>query len=43
MPEMTLEYVLKQHGIVPQEDAVVDTSVQFNMMAGAFTGGQGTM
>ena len=24
-----------------QEDAVVDTSVQFNMMAGAFTGGQG--
>ena len=38
---MTLEYVLKQHGIVPQEDAVVDTSVQFNMMAGAFTGGQG--
>ena len=41
VPEMTLEYVLKQHGIVPQEDAVVDTSVQFNMMAGAFTGGQG--
>ena len=29
VPEMTLEYVLKQHGIVPQEDAVVDTSVQF--------------
>ena len=26
---------------MPQEDAVVDTSVQFNMMAGAFTGGQG--
>lgn len=41
VPEMTLEYVLKQHGIVPQEDAVVDTSVQFNMMAGAFTGGGG--
>ena len=41
VPEMTLEYVLKQHGIVPQEDAVVDTSVQFNMMAGAFTGGNG--
>ncbi|MEG0780611.1 MAG: ABC transporter substrate-binding protein [Oscillospiraceae bacterium] len=41
MPEMTLEYVLRQNGIVPQVDAVVDTSIQFNMMAGAFTGGQG--
>lgn len=41
MPEMTLEYVMKQNGVVPHEDAVVDTSVQFNMMAGAFTGGNG--
>ena len=41
MPEMTLEYVMKQHGIVPGSDTNVDTSVQFNMMAGAFTGGQG--
>ncbi len=41
MPEMTLEYVLKQKGIDPHEDANVDTSVQFNMMAGAFTGGTG--
>ncbi len=41
VPEMTLEYVMKQNGIVPQQDAVVDTSVQFNMMAGAFTGGNG--
>ena len=41
VPEMTLEYVLRQRGIEPQRDAVVDTSVQFNMMAGAFTGGQG--
>ena len=41
MPEMTLEYVMKQHGVMPGEDAEVDTSVQFNMMAGAFTGGQG--
>ena len=32
---------MKQNGVVPQVDAVVDTSVQFNMMAGAFTGGQG--
>ncbi len=41
VPEMTLEYVMKQNGVIPQEDAVVDTSVQFNMMAGAFTGGNG--
>jgi len=41
VPEMTLEYVMKQNGVVPQVDAVVDTSVQFNMMAGAFTGGNG--
>ena len=41
VPEMTLEYVMKKNGIVPGVDATVDTSVQFNMMAGAFTGGQG--
>ena len=41
VPEMTLEYVMRQKGIEPQVDAVVDTSVQFNMMAGAFTGGNG--
>ena len=41
VPEMTLEYVMKQNGVTPQVDAVVDTSVQFAMMAGAFIGGQG--
>ena len=41
VPEMTLEYVMRQNGIIPGEDATVDTSVQFNMMAGAFTGGNG--
>ena len=41
MPEMTLEYVLRQNGLEPGVDAAVDTSVQFNMMAGAFTGGNG--
>ncbi len=41
VPEMTLEYVMKQNGVVPQVDAVVDTTVQFNMMAGAFSGGNG--
>lgn len=41
MPEMTLEYVLKQHGLVPSQNVTVDTSVQFNLMGGAFEGGQG--
>ena len=41
MPEMTLEYVLRRHGLEPGTDVTVDTSVQFNMMAGAFTGGSG--
>ena len=41
VPEMTLEYVMRQNGVIPQQDAEVDTSVQFNMMAGAFTGGSG--
>ena len=41
VPEMTLEYVLRQHGLEPQVDVIVDTSVQFNMMAGAFSGGSG--
>jgi NitT/TauT family transport system substrate-binding protein len=41
VPEMTLEYVLRQNGLVPGQDVTVDTSVQFNMMAGAFTGGSG--
>ena len=41
VPEMTLEYVLKDHGLIPGKDVDVDTSVQFNMMAGAFTGGSG--
>ena len=40
VPEMTLEYVLRLHGLTPGEDVTVDTSVQFNMMAGAFVGGE---
>ena len=35
------EYVMRQNGVVPGTDATVDTTVQFNMMAGAFTGGNG--
>ena len=38
---MTLEYVLRQNGLEPGVDVTVDTTVQFNMMAGAFTGGTG--
>jgi len=38
---MTLEYVLKQNNLNPGKDLEVDTSVQFALMAGAFTGGKG--
>lgn len=41
MPLMTLEYVLKNHGIFPGEDTEVLTHIQFALMAGAFTGGEG--
>ncbi len=41
MPEMTLEYVLKKYGLQPGEDVNVRTDIQFGMMAGAFTGGEG--
>lgn len=41
VPEMTLEYVMKHNGVIPQVDSTVDTTVQFNMMAGAFSGGNG--
>jgi len=41
MPEMTLEYVLKSHGLKLDEDVVVRTDVQFDAMAGAFLAGEG--
>ncbi len=41
MPEMTLEYALKQNGIDPKKDVNIDTSVAFAAMSGAFIGGQG--
>ncbi len=41
MPLMTLEYVLKQHGLIPGKDVEVITSIQFNMMGGAFDSGTG--
>ncbi len=41
MPEMTLEYVLKSKGLNPGEDVEVLTNIQFDLTAGAFTGGTG--
>ncbi|EEG76781.1 ABC transporter substrate-binding protein [Dethiobacter alkaliphilus] len=41
MPLMTLEYVLKNQGITPGEDVELITNIQFALMGGAFTGGEG--
>ena len=41
MPEMTLEYALKENGIDPRNDLDIDTSVAFPAMGGAFISGQG--
>ncbi len=39
VPYMTLEYVLKKNGINPQKDVVLDDSIKFDLMAGAFASG----
>lgn len=39
VPYMTLEYVLKKNGINPGADVTLDDSIKFDLMAGAFTGG----
>jgi NitT/TauT family transport system substrate-binding protein len=41
MPEMSLEWVLRQNGLEPNKDVTVDTSIQFSAMAGAFLQGTG--
>ncbi len=41
MPEMTLEWALREHGIDPKKDVNIDTSVAFAAMSGAFIGGIG--
>jgi len=41
VPEMTLEYVLKKNKIIPGRDVEIDTSIQFDLMGGAFLSGQG--
>lgn len=39
VPYMTLEYVLKKNGIDPEKDVVLDDSIKFDLMAGAFAAG----
>lgn len=41
VPEMSLEYVLKKHGLTPGIDVNIITNIAFNATAGAFTGGTG--
>jgi len=41
VPEMVLEYVLKQHGLTPGKDVNIITNLQFTATAGAFKGGTG--
>ena len=41
MPEMTLEYILKNNNIDPKKDIEIDTSIAFAAMQGAFIGGTG--
>lgn len=39
VPYMTLEYVLRKNGIDPKKDLVLDDSIKFDLMAGAFASG----
>ena len=39
VPYMTLEYVIKQHGLIPGKDLTLDDSIKFDLMASAFTSG----
>lgn len=41
VPEMTLEYVLKKHGVIPGKDVDIITNLQFTATAGAFKSGTG--
>ncbi len=41
VPYMTLEYVVKSKGLTPGKDVIFDDSIQFALMAGAFTSGTG--
>lgn len=39
VPYMTLEYVIKQNGLTPGKDLILDDSIKFDLMASAFTSG----
>lgn len=39
VPFMTLEYVVRKNGMNPEKDLVLDDSIKFDLMAGAFAGG----
>ncbi len=41
MPEMTLEWALRENDVIPNKDVTIDTSVAFAAMQGAFIGGTG--
>ncbi len=41
VPYMALEYVIKNKGLIPGETVTLDDSIQFALMAGAFTAGTG--
>ena len=39
VPFMTLQYVLRKNGINPETDVILDDSLKFDLMAGAFASG----
>ncbi len=41
MPQLVLEYILKQKGIIPGEDVEIVNNISFTSTAGAFAGGVG--
>lgn len=41
MPAIVLQYVLSKTGLTPGKDVVIDTTIQFAAMPGAFIGGKG--
>lgn len=41
VPYMALGYVIRSHGLDPYKDLTLDNSIQFALMAGAFTSGTG--
>ena len=41
MPAMSLEYALRQNGLIPGNNVTLNLDVAFNMVAGAFEGGLG--